>query len=177
MNMAIDERIDSELVEASLEGSRVAFEELVCRHKDSVFGLYVGMSRNREDAADMAQETFIRAYNKLGQYNAEYSFRSWILRICANQTKNLFRRRMRRRSTEEKHLEQAEIEKSAVDPDYQELESALAKLDPKLCTPLRLKYMEGMSYDEISKVLGVGVSAAKMRVLRGKKLLVEYMES
>jgi len=175
--MAIDERTDSELVSASLDGRRTAFAELVHRHQDSVFGLSVGMTRNREDAADMAQEAFIRAYNKLEQYNPEYSFRSWILRICANQTKNLFRRRMRRRCTEEKHLEQAEIEKSVINPDYQELESALARLDPKLCMPLRLKYMEGMSYDEISKVLGVGVSAAKMRVLRGKKLLAEYMES
>ena len=175
--MAIDERIDSELVAASLDGSRTAFAELVCRHQDSVFGLAVGMTRNREDAADMAQETFIRAYSKLGQYNAEYPFRPWILRICSNLTKNLFRRRMRRRRMEKKHLEQTEIENSVIDPDYQELELALAQLEPKLCTPLRLKYMEGMSYDEISKVLGIGVSAAKMRVLRGKNFLAEYMES
>ena len=174
--MAMDERTDPELVRASLDGREDAFAILVRRHQDSVFGLAVGMTRNREDAADMAQEAFIRAYNKLEQYNPDYSFRSWILRICANLTKNLFRSRTRRRSTEERHALQTEIEQSAVDPDFQALEEALAKLPPKLGNPLRLKYMEGMAYDEVAKVLGIGVSAAKMRVLRAKKLLMEYLE-
>ena len=174
--MAMDERTDPELVRASLDGREDAFAELVRRHQDSVFGLAVGMTRNREDAADMAQEAFIRAYNKLEQYNPDYSFRSWILRICANLTKNLFRSRTRRRSTEERHALQTEIEQSAVDPDFRALEEALAKLPSKLGTPLRLKHMEGLAYDEVAEVLGIGVSAAKMRVLRAKKLLVEYLE-
>ena len=173
----MDEQTDPELVRASLDGRQYAYEELVRRHQDAVFGLAVSMTRNREDAADMAQEAFIRAYNKLEQYNPEYSFRSWILRICSNLTKNMFRKRVRRRNTEEKHLEHAEIEKSTTDPDFEALEEALAKLPAKLGSPLMLKYMEGLSYDEISDVLGVGVSAAKMRVLRGKKLLVEILES
>ena len=174
--MAMDEQTDPELVRASLDGRQYAYEELVRRHQDAVFGLAVSMTRNREDAADMAQEAFIRAYNKLGQYNPDYPFRSWILRICANRTKNLFRSRARRRDMEERHLVQAEIERDAVDPDFQALEDALAKLPPKLGSPLRLKYMEGLAHDEVAEVLGIGVSAAKMRVLRGKKLLMEYMK-
>jgi len=174
--MAMDEQTDPELVRASLDGRPYAYEELVRRHQDAVFGLAVSMTRNREDAADMAQEAFIRAYNKLEQYNADYSFRSWILRICANLTKNLFRSRTRRRSMEERHMVQTEIEQSAVDPDYHALEEALAKLPSKLGVPLRLKYMEGLSYEEVAKTLGVGISAAKMRVLRAKKLLVEDLE-
>ncbi|MEN7973736.1 MAG: RNA polymerase sigma factor [Verrucomicrobiota bacterium] len=172
----MDERTDQELVRAGLDGRQYAYEELVRRHQDAVFGLAVSMTRNREDAADMAQEAFIRAYNKLEQYNPAYSFRSWILRICANLTKNMFRSRTRRRNMEEQHMVQTEIEQSAVDPDFQELEEALVRLPPKLEAPLRLKYMEGLSYDEVAKVLGVGVSAAKMRVLRAKKLLVEYLK-
>ncbi len=173
--MVMDERTDPELVKASLDGNRTAFEELVCRHQDSVFGLAVGMTRNREDAADMAQEAFMRAYSKLEQYKPEYSFRSWILRICANLTKNLFRKRMRRRAVEDKHLVQGEIERDAVDPDFQELEDALAQLPPKLGLPLRMKYMDGLPYDEIAQVLGIGVSAAKMRVMRAKNQLAELL--
>jgi len=174
--MAMDERTDPELVRASLDGRQYAYEELVQRHQDAVFGLAVSMTRNREDAADMAQEAFIRAYRKLEQYNPDYSFRSWLLRICANQTKNLFRSRVNRRKMEERHMAQTEIEQNAVEPDFQVLEEALAQLPSKLGAPLRLKYMEGLSYDEVAEVLGVGVSAAKMRVLRAKKLLVEYLE-
>lgn len=71
---------------------------------------------------------------------------------------------------------QVEVEQSAVDPDFQALEEALAKLPPKLGMPLRLKYMEGLPYDEVAQILGVGVSAAKMRVLRAKKMLAEVLE-
>jgi len=176
LKMAMDEQTDPELVRACLDGRQHAFEELVRRHQDAVFGLAVSMTRNHEDAADMAQDAFIRAYNKLEQYNPDYSFRSWILRICANLTKNLFRSRTRRRNMEERHMVQVEIEQDAAEPDFQALEEALAKLPPKLGAPLRLKYMEGLPYDEVAKILGVGVSAAKMRVLRAKKMLVEVLE-
>lgn len=170
-----EERTDQELVRACLEGNRFAFEDLVQRHQDSVFGLAVGMTRNRDDAADMAQEAFIRAYTKLDQYNPDYAFKSWLLRICANQTKNLFRKRTRRRETEEKSLRIQEVEASAEVPDFQALEDALALLAPKFCAPVRLKYMEGLAYEEISSILGIGVSAAKMRVLRGRKQLAEIL--
>ena len=123
----------------------------------------------------MAQDAFIKAYNKLEQYNPDYSFRSWVLSICANLTKNLFRKRTNRRNSEEKHLVREQIEQETVSPDFQALEDALNQLPPKLGAPLRLKYIEGLSYDEISDVLKIGVSAAKMRVLRAKDQLVEIM--
>ena len=176
-NIKTDARTDQQLVKACLDGNRGAYAELVRRYQDSVFGLAVGMARNREDAADMAQEAFIRAYAKLEQYNPDYSFKSWILRICANQTKNLFRKRMRRRKAEEVHLKAEAVVQATVDPDYQELEAALAQLPASLCAPLRLKHMEGLAYEEISRVLGIGISAAKMRVLRARKQLAEILSN
>jgi RNA polymerase sigma-70 factor (ECF subfamily) len=175
--MAKDERTDQELVAACLNGRREAFGELVLRHQDSVFGLAVGMTRNREDAADMAQEAFIKAYAKLEQYNPDYSFKAWLLRICANQTKNLFRKRTRRRKAEENHLNEAAVLESESRPDFQTLETALAQLPSKLAAPLRLKHMEGLSYEEISRMLGIGVSAAKMRTLRGRQQLAELIKA
>ncbi|MCF7816306.1 MAG: RNA polymerase sigma factor [Kiritimatiellales bacterium] len=172
----MEERTDQELVQGALDGNRYAFAELVRRHQDAVFGLAVSMTRNREDAADMAQDAFIRAYNKLGQYNPDHAFKSWILRICANLTKNMFRSRMLRRSAEEKHLKETEIAGEAVEPDFHALEAALAQLPPKLGAPLRLKHMEGLSYDEIAKVLGIGVSAAKMRTMRARNQLLEILQ-
>jgi RNA polymerase sigma-70 factor (ECF subfamily) len=173
--MAMDEQTDPELVQACLSGNQSAYAELVRRHQDSVFGLAVSMTRNRADAEDMAQEAFIRAYNKLDQYNPEYAFRSWILRICSNRTKNLFRLRVNRRKVEEAHLNEEAVVQDAVDPDFQAVEEALETLPPKLDAPLRLKYMEGLSYDEIASVLGIGVSAAKMRVMRARRQLQEVL--
>ncbi len=123
----------------------------------------------------MAQEAFVRAYAKLNQYKPEYSFKSWLLRICANQTKNLFRKRVHRQRLEDEYQVEAEISHSGDNPDYQELERAMARLPVKLSAPLRLKYMEDMAYDEIAAVLGIGVSAAKMRVLRARNQLAEML--
>lgn len=170
-----NEKTDQELARDCLAGNRAAFDVLVRRHQDAVFGLAVGMTRNRADAEDMAQEAFVKAYVKLEQYNPEYAFKSWILRICANQTKNLFRKRTRRRSAEENRLKQEAIVKDGVDTDYQDLENALASLPPKYAAPLRLKHMEGLSYEEISSILGIGMSAAKMRVSRAKVQLSEIL--
>lgn len=175
--MTIEEKTDSELVTECLNGDEAAFADLIKRHQDAVFGLAVSMTHNSEDAADMAQDAFVRAYNKLEQYNHSYSFRGWILRICANLTKNLFRKRTRRRKVEEQHLHQIKIKESDVAPDFEKLEAMLKKIPTKLQAPLRLKYMEQLSYDEIASILGVGVSAAKMRTMRAKKQLMELMRS
>lgn len=174
--MAMNEQTDAELVEASLAGERTAFAELVRRHQDAVFGLALGMTRNREDAADMAQDTFIRAYGKLDRYNPAYPFRPWILRICANLTKNLFRKRVRQRNTEAEHRQQVETENGAITADYSELEAALNRLPATLGVPLRLKYMENLSYEEIASITGIGISAAKMRVMRAKQQLMESLK-
>ena len=175
--MNLDELTDAELAQAVLGGNRTAYEVLVRRHQDAVFGLAMSLTRNREDAADMAQEAFIRAYEKLAQYRPERPFRSWLLRICANRTKNLFRSRMRRRNLEEKHTELAATEDPGPDSEHQALEEALRKLPPALGAPLRLKFIEGYSYEEVADVLKIGVSAAKMRALRAKKMLVELLRS
>ncbi len=173
--MAMDEQTDQELVGACLTGNRDAFAHLVTRYQDSVFGLAVSMTRNHADAADMAQDAFVRAYTKLDQYNPAYNFRSWLLRICANQTKNLFRKRTNRQKMEDAYHAEGESQAFDESADYAELEAALARLPAKLSAPLRLKYMENMAYDEISRVLGIGVSAAKMRVLRARNQLAEMM--
>ncbi len=172
--MIMEEQSDEELVRACLAGNRNAFEHLVRRYQDSVFGLAVSMTRNHADAADMAQEAFVRAYMKLDQFNPEYSFRSWLLRICANQTKNLFRKRVNRQRMEDGYQLEEAVRETAP-PDYQELETAIARLPSKLSAPLRLKYIEGMAYNEVARVLGIGVSAAKMRVMRARNQLAELL--
>ncbi len=176
-NMTMAEQTDQELVKAGLGGNRDAFAELVRRHQDSVYGLAVSMTRNHADAADMAQDAFVRAFNKLAQYNPQYSFRSWILRICANQTKNLFRKRTNRKTTEDEYRKQRVVHSADDDPDYDELEAALARLPARLSAPLRLKYMEGLPYDEVARLLGIGVSAAKMRVMRARNQLAEWLNN
>lgn len=148
-----------------------SYELLVHRYENSVYNLAYRMTNSPSDAQDMTQDTFIKAYKKLEQYNDKYSFKNWLMTICSNQTKNIFRKRVRRRQIEEDYLEQEYLTEKGVNRNKDRFENALRKLKPGIRTALTLKYVEGCSYEEIAKILSIGVSAAKMRVMRGKEEL------
>lgn len=167
------DRSDAELVEQCLAGGRDTFVLLVERHQDAVYNLAYRMTGNAADAADLAQEAFIRAFRKLDTYKAEYSFRNWVLGICANRTRNLFRGNSRRRRLEEEH---AKCHEQVPEPDRggagdergEWVERALQEMPENLRVPLVLKYGDGLSNEEIERALGLGASAVKMRLLRGR---------
>lgn len=164
---------DAALVEASLQGDVESFGELVSRYRDVVYHLAYRMAGNRADADDLAQETFIRAYDRLGLYRHEYAFRSWVCTICANLAKNRFRKEARRREAEDGHADfAADVAARADaprDPRAERLNAVLARLPERLRVPLVLRHTEGMSYEEIAKVLSIRLSAAKMRVARARE--------
>jgi RNA polymerase sigma factor (sigma-70 family) len=168
---------DSALVEAALGGQSAAFAELVNRHQDSVFNLAYRMTNDWADAKDVAQEVFVKAYRKLGSYRANYAFRNWLLTICANTAKNRFRSVSRLRAAEQAHveLESMRHEERHGHENDERLENGLRRLDEKLRIPLVLKHVEGLSYDEVSSILKISVSAAKMRVKRGRDMLAELL--
>ena len=170
---------DAALVEECLSGCQEAFAKLVERHQDAVYNLAYRKTGHASDAGDLAQEVFIRAYRKLDSYDSTYSFRNWVLGICANQTRNFFRGLSRRRRVEEQHLLQQEIETApgsgAGSDSREKLEKALQELPEKMRIPLVMKYMEGFSYEEIARILKIGLSAVKMRILRGRDELAERM--
>ena len=166
---------DATLVERCLDGNREEYGTLVRRHQDAVFGLALRWCRDRDEAADLAQDTFVRAYRKLRTYKPEYSFRNWLLSVCANLGKNRFRSNDRRRRAQATHAELYPRAPDPPDPRRIDLEEALGKVPETLRLPLVLKHVEGLSYEEISGVLGIGVSAAKMRVKRGRDELVRLL--
>ncbi len=167
---------DAGLVEQCLEGDQEAYAELVGRHQVSVFNLAMSMTRhNQAEATDITQEAFIRAYRKLRGYKPQYAFRNWVMTIGANLAKNRFRGYARRQLAEESYVEMNPGRTYHSDPRHLAVRDALKGMRESYRTPLTLRHMEGLSYEEIAQVLGIGVSAAKMRVKRGtdelKKLL------
>jgi RNA polymerase sigma-70 factor (ECF subfamily) len=168
---------DASLVKLCLDGHKESYAELVRRYQDSVFGLAYRMTRNHEDAADMAQEAFIRAYRYLRRYDPQGSFRNWVMAMCANLTKNRFRGVLRRRKAEETHVELHSSDPETPDLQRAALEEALGSVSQTLRVPLVLKHVEGLPYEEIAQVLGISVSAAKMRVKRGRDELVRLLRA
>jgi RNA polymerase sigma-70 factor (ECF subfamily) len=169
------ERTDATLVEQFLAGRKDAFEALVERHKDRVFRLALRVTGDRDEAADLAQETFVRAHRKLALYDGERSFGNWLLAICANLGKNRLRGDGRRRRAQEAHVQIYGAGADPPDPLRAALEEALREMPEPLRAPLVLKHVEGLSYEEVADVLGIRLSAAKMRVKRARDELVRRL--
>jgi RNA polymerase sigma-70 factor (ECF subfamily) len=168
---------DAELAEQCLGGDAQAFEELVRRNQNSVFNLAWRMTGNWHEAADVTQEAFIRAYRKLSSYRSEYAFKNWVMSIGANLVKNRFRSFYRRQKMEKDLSAMQEPSPAPVTEERDEaLEKALGRLPEALRLALVLKHMEGMSYEEVARTLGIGLSAAKMRVARGRDELVKLLD-
>lgn len=166
---------DPDIVECCLGGQREAFCTLVVRHQHAVFNLAYRMTGNHQDAADLAQEAFIRAFRKLHSYKPAYSFRNWVMGICANLARNRFRSEMRRRTLETRHAQETVAVPNAPDPRQDLLEQALMRLPEATRLPLVLKYMENLSLEDIARTLHLGLSAVKMRLFRGRNELLGHI--
>ncbi len=168
---------DAALVEQVLAGRKDAFAHLVRRHQDAVYGLALRWTGDRDEAQDLAQETFVRAYRKLRSYDPGYSMRNWLLAICANLAKNQRRSAERRERAHREHADRYLGPPDPPDPRSEALEEALLRLPEKLRIPLVLKHVEGMSYEEVARTLRIGLSAAKMRVKRARDELVRRIRA
>ncbi len=168
---------DRELVLSTLAGDRQSYGQLVERHQDAVYNVAYRMACSNAEAADATQEAFVRAYQKIRQFDPDKSFRNWVMSICVNRLKNRFRSFSRQRSTEESYLTQTEVDATA-DPRVAAVEEVLNDMPDKLRMPLVLKYIEGMKHSEIGNVLKISVSASKMRTKRAlEELTARLSES
>lgn len=191
------DEIDRALVQRVLAGEREAFRFLVQRHQTRVFHLARSLLRNPADAADIAQEAFVRAYSSLQRYRADGSFTAWIARITNNLAIDFLRRQKIQASAEldenlaEPDASHAGILASQVPADPQastlrselgrELERALGRLPEKHRSILILREIDGLSYQELSEALEVPIGTVMSRLFHARakmqEMLREYLES
>ncbi len=164
------------------QGDSYAFRALVERHSRSVFRLAFRMTGNEQDAEDVVQESFLRAYRQLGRFESRANFGTWLYRIVANCSVDLMRARQARRDLSRKESLDDAAETVQVDgpgperlAESREIErrvaDALARLSPLERAAFTLRHYEGRSIEEISATLGLGTSAAKHSVFRAVKKL------
>ena len=170
---------DMVLVEHARQGDFGAFEELVRRYRNDVFGLAFHFVRNREDAWDASQEVFIKAHRSLGQFRGEASFKTWLMRITANQCKDVLKRR-RLDTVAFDDTQEAEQAHSPVQPPDERAESkelgeailkALDTLPHKHRTAFVLREFEGLSYEEMSRVMGCTLGTVMSRLFHARRKL------
>jgi RNA polymerase sigma-70 factor (ECF subfamily) len=165
-------------------GDRSAFDELVRRTYVDTYTLAVRLTGNEEDARDVVQETYLRAWKGLKRFRGDAAFTTWLYRITANASYTLVDRRRRRwTSPIEDVPEQIDTRVEARTEDLvgatlglSELAESLDRLSPSLRSLVILKDVYGLSHQEIAEDLGISVSAAKVRLHRGRKRLREMLD-
>jgi len=168
--IAKDMSDDAADVQRVLAGDVEAYAALVDRYYDRCARFAIRMLGDRDDAEDALQATFLRAYRALHRYQERDRFSAWLYRILVNQCRSIAARRSHRERVfvrEEAVLLNAPARATSwAGEDEEIVQRVLAELDPLLREAFLLKYIEEMSYEEMSALTGVGVSALKMRVKR-----------
>ena len=165
---------DEAAVNAVRAGNRDAFRVLVERYSRGVFRLGYRMTGNEQDAEDVVQEAFLRAFKQLNRYESRSSFGTWLYRIAANYSLDLIRSRKNSDPVEDVVLPEpgAGPDRLYTSARVQEtLDAALAALTQQERTAFVLRHYEGLSIEEISGTLGINNNAAKHSVFRAVQKL------
>jgi RNA polymerase sigma-70 factor (ECF subfamily) len=177
----VRERSDGALVRQVLAGDQAAYAELVGRYRDRLGRYAVRMLGNAADAEEALQDTFVRGYRSLGHCVEPERFGAWLFGILVNRCRTTGAQRARRERTLVHHDAFVERASTAPEADRAALREAinwaLARIPPQNREAFLLKHVEELSYEEMSVITGVGISALKMRVMRAReelqRLLVE----
>lgn len=181
---------ESVLLAQAREGDTRAFSELVRRYEGKIFRLAQHITQNREDAEDVLQETFMKAYEHLDQFKGDSKFYTWIVRIAVNQALMKLRRRKTDKSVSlDEQIDTGEdtvvreIAAWGEDPEQhfsreelgKILDSAVQSLEPPYRSVFVLRDIEDLSTEETAEALGLSVPAVKSRLLRARLQLREKL--
>ncbi len=166
-------------------GDLDAFQILVERHQRLVYGLALSILRNPEDAEEAAQDAFLKLFRARDQFDHGRALEPWLLRIAGNACRDRLRRRRAATLPSLPQLDAAELAQVLPDPrqDRSEQErmqesvrTELGHLSDRTRLPLELKYLRGMTNQQIAEALGISVSNVKVQLARGKDILAMRLE-
>jgi RNA polymerase sigma-70 factor (ECF subfamily) len=175
MNGVEATRTDGELVRQSQAGDLAAFETLVRRYQRMIDALAYRMSGSQADAADLAQETFIRAYRQLHTFRAEAKFSSWLYRIGINTCLNWQKSRQRRDRLHHEFAEQPLADNDLPDERSAQVQAALLRLPAKQRAAIILTVYEEMNHAAAARVLGCSETTVSWRVFKARRKLKEWL--
>lgn len=177
VSAAGDETLVAE-ARAAAEGDSDAFEELVRRHQRHVLANCRHMTRASNDAEDLAQEVFVKAFFGIERFEGRSTFKTWLMHVKVNHCLNYLRRK-RGVSYVELGDDVKQAPGLSEDPvalralelrdERARITAALDELSDAVRVPLVLRDVDGLPYEEIAQTLGIGLSAVKMRIKRGRE--------
>ena len=180
---------DKTLVRDAQRGDMAAFEELVARHRDKIYARALSMMRNEDAAIDLSQEAWVKAWQRLAQFQGDASFATWLTRITINLCLDQLRKQKRQRaeSIEEMDEESGGVERQmpviTTNPTErlergelrQRIDEALGKLSDEHRTVLVLHEFEEMEYKEIAKTMGCSIGTVMSRLFYARRKLAALL--
>jgi RNA polymerase sigma-70 factor (ECF subfamily) len=193
---------DDELVRSTLGGTREAYRTLVERYQNRLLAMALDILKSREDAEDVVQETFVKAFLSLGQFKGESSFYTWIYRICFNMAVDIRRKASRRGGTHLEYKEQVSVNKAgdgavsgatqgALDPSQRlesphealarkelgrKIQEVLGELSEEHRAVITLREIDGLDYEDISHALGIPKGTVMSRLFYARKALQKALQ-
>lgn len=178
----LTERSDDDLMRLAQGGSRAAFAALVGRHAERVVALCGRFVNDAQAGQELAQDTWVAAWQQRDRYRADGGFVPWLITIA----RNLCRNHLRHRNVGERHARATSHDQAPPSPDQIErllieerdraVQNALADLPEAMREALLLRFAEELRYDEIAEVVGAGESTLRSRVHHGLKMLKDKLE-
>ena len=172
---------DMQLIEQTLNGNQESFAELITRYKNLVYSIILRQTKDPEEANDLAQDVFLKAYKNLAKYTPEFKFSTWIMRITSNHIIDMHRKKKFETVSFEAYTEESGVGVAGTTPSpevaYLKQESTdrinkiVSSLPEMYKIPVVLYHQEGLSYQEISEKINEPISKVKNRIFRGRKLL------
>jgi RNA polymerase sigma factor (sigma-70 family) len=170
------EYTDMQIIEKCLDGDHEAFSEIVFRYKKLIYSVVAKMLEDRQEINDVAQEAFLKIYKSLGQYNPEFQFSTWVVKITTNLCLDI---RKKKKPITVPLEEVYELTSSFESPETalinkeqkRKLLDALNSLPEKYKTPLILFHQSGLSYEELMQVLKQPMTIIKNRLYRARLML------
>tara|TARA_B100000959_G_scaffold280171_1_gene341543 strand:- start:927 stop:1526 length:600 start_codon:yes stop_codon:yes gene_type:complete len=180
---------DDELVLSAQKGNMPPYEELVHRHRDKIYARAFSMLRNEDEALDISQEAWVKAWQRLGQFQHNSSFTTWMTRICINLCLDFLRKRKRQQMDSLDQMEEdfggveRRIEVDEFNPTEnierselrKEIDSALEKLSYEHRTVLVLHEFERMEYKEIAKSMHCSIGTVMSRLFYARRRLAKML--
>ncbi len=181
---------DKELVKKAQKGDKAAFDALVIKYQFKVVNLVTRFVKDDDEAQDVAQEAFIKAYRGLANFRGDSAFYTWLYRIAINSAKNYIVSQNRKSPTyavdidDAEHMESAAALKEIDTPEgtmlTSEIEStvykAIKELPEDLKTAITLRELEGMTYEEIANVMECPIGTVRSRIFRARETIDKHLK-
>ncbi|MBD3297038.1 MAG: sigma-70 family RNA polymerase sigma factor [candidate division Zixibacteria bacterium] len=182
---------DEELIRDALAGDQRAYRELLNRHRQPIYHVIFKIIRNPDEAADLVQETFMKAFGSLSSYRFEYRFSTWLYKIAANNAIDYLRKKRIDALSLDKPIETHDGEVTYEVPDWSTnpeqdlirrrqavtISEAIESLPPKYREVIQLRHNQDKSYEEIAEQLNLPVGTVKARIFRARELLKKKLKS